>query len=922
MSQRFYAWSDPRDAAVVADLEAAARERETPLVRFDPAAPMPAEPVALVIFLSAHLLESAGEDLPSVVDSWSGPVVPVALTSDLKGAPRALRVRSWIEVEAEPPRAVGGRIALSVRTSPGWLLAWQELSATAAREGADGSPVLLGRGELERADATIRTRPRDLLPTVPSSVLGLTRESRHALERRRRRQILIGLTTVLALLAVALIALLQRHSATVAEAHAKQAATRSRAQQLSRLARQDVGNDPDLPILLARRAYRLEPGPETRESLREALDVAPWHRSYRLPVTPSSLATSPGVPFVVVVGDNGSVILVDSRTGRRIGEVPRPAGIRGIPVVAASADGRLLAVAYNGGLVQLREFHRGLHLDRSLQLPGLADSESKSIAWLPRDRLLIGWSSRPAMLLDSALGRSRRIRDGGIGASLAVAVSPGGRLVALAGRRRIVILRSATMRPCWSASKGSPGSISLLFDMHSRTLFAARSSAPALQLPIPRRCGVQPGRRPETEALIWTQSPDATALPGGGIAVGDETGRLFLLDPPATYPAGSFLAHISPVTGVGVVAGGALVTAGADRWLRIWHSQSMPAYPLGPAWNVSFNEQFGQSSTRATWRSMIASDEDGSTVTVGGLSSGSLAVMRANRLDHPLYSFFLAIDSSIHPLGGPPCGGMLFNGQAIVYRCVHGRLRPVWNHGFTDGAQGVFNATISEDGRAVAAAGLEDLYSISVSDGHHRRFHDPDLRSLLFDDSDKLFAVSGDGSIVETELGGDSRTVAASLGGRRIVAAGVVPSGQRLLIVCADGEALLVDTANGRVEARFRIGADLDEVIDVRFSRDGRLAVVVSPHGYRVVDIEKQQVIATGDEFQERELGAEPRDATFLGSKRSLVLIRADEGLTRFDLAPWRFLDGRRLLRATAGAVPRRLENREIQQAMSEAASR
>ena len=132
-----------------------------------------------------------------------------------------------------------------------------------------------------------------------------------------------------------------------------------------------------------------------------------------------------------------------------------------------------------------------------------------------------------------------------------------------------------------------------------------------------------------------------------------------------------------------------------------------------------------------------------------------------------------------------------------------------------------------------------------------------------------------------------------------------MPSGREVLLACTDGKALLSDTGNGKTVAQFSLGTDLSDAFGVRFSPDGNLAAIIGRSGYDVIDIAMHRLIASGDEYGDRELGAEPRDATFLGSEHSLLIMRADEGLTRLNLQPWRFLDGAALLRATTAAIPR-----------------
>jgi hypothetical protein len=908
MSLTFYAWFRHVDAARVAMIEAALSERRTPLTPFS-GSPRPigdADP--LVIFLSDRLLESAADRLGAVVEGWQGPVIPVELDRPARRPPEALERISWIETAGMTAASIAGRIALAGRTSPEWLLAWQDLRTAAGDDESDG-PTLSSQTELDRAEATLRGRPRDLLPEPPPEVVRLLRDSRTALARRRRCRWALWSATLAILLVGGAVAFLQTDSENVARAHADRAATHSEADRLSRLAEQDLTADPDLPVLLARRAYRLDPEPETWEALRRALDAVPWHRSYRLASMPLHLAATPTSPFVVVVGEDGSASVFDSRDGRSTATAPRPRGAHGAPLAVASPRGGEVALIYKGGLVQVRALERGFAILWSHRVPGLDGARPRSAAWLRRG-VATAWGSHGPIRLTLPSGSTRAI-DLGISRPIAVAVSPNGKLLAAAGSGQIAIRPMSATHPCWTGADTVPGGTTLFFDARADYLLVARESGVPLQLRIPRTCGVAPARQEELRPLVWSESDVATALPRGGDAIGTDAGKVVLLEPPATYPAGDVVAHSAPVVGIGVTAGDSLVTVGSDRWLRVWRTPRLPTYPIGPAWNVTFNEAFGSSDARSTWRSMLASDPTGSSVTMGGLSSGTVAVLDPRHLGRARRSYSIAIDSSIRPASASPCAALELNGEATLYRCRGRELDPVWHHQISEDAETLFESAVSADGRMVAFAGLGSIALWEVSRGRSRRFRTGEVKALAFDAADELFAISANGSILEAPAQGVDRRIPMTLGDCGITAAGIAPSGDRAMVVCGDGEALLVDTANGMVSAHLHLGADLSGAIDVHFDPGGRLAAVVGRDGYLIVDLAKKRVIASGDEHDEREVGAQSRDLTFLGRRRTLLLLRADEGVERIDLARWRFLEGAALLRATELAIPRQLNSGE-----------
>ena len=316
------------------------------------------EAVAVVVFVSDALLGDVTA-LHAGLRSWQGPVIPVTLADLTFSVPETIRRRTALDARSQAPAEVARSIAVSVRASPEWALAWLELESSAERFATQtpGSPgvELLSADELERAHATVMARPRNELPALPTNVERLLATSERALRRRfvRRLTIMLGATALLAL--TGLFAVNRRHSALQAATRAQLAARRSEADRLSSLALANISSDPDLPILLARRAYRLAPGPGTRDTLRRALEAAPWHRSYRLPAPASAVYGSARSPLALVSLDDGTALLVDTRNGRIVARTRRPLGAAGTAVASIGiAHDSLVALAYNGGLVQVR----------------------------------------------------------------------------------------------------------------------------------------------------------------------------------------------------------------------------------------------------------------------------------------------------------------------------------------------------------------------------------------------------------------------------------------------------------------------------------------------------------------------------------------------------------------------------------------
>jgi hypothetical protein len=114
------------------------------------------------------------------------------------------------------------------------------------------------------------------------------------------------------------------------------------------------------------------------------------------------------------------------------------------------------------------------------------------------------------------------------------------------------------------------------------------------------------------------------------------------------------------------------------------------------------------------------------------------------------------------------------------------------------------------------------------------------------------------------------------------------------------------------VVSRPAVEADLRTGASIRFSRDGRLAAVLTNDRLAVIDVRAGRTVIIDEHPSVNALGMNPRDAVFTNDGRSLLVVRADEGVRTVPIERWRSLDGRSLLGATERAVPRRLAGGEL----------
>ncbi len=919
-----YYWAGSLDLTLVRQIERELAPLDVLLQPFDPAGD-PSDGV-LFVFLSARFLGGNRGQLDAVIPAWGRSVVPVYLEPELDPVPSSLAERTRIYAPGRTAGWLATAIAAATRAEPQWRAEWQGVVAAATRWSAASSEKadLPSRSEVARATELMHGGHRaEVEPVRPVVERFLDAGLRAARQRSRKRAgIALGLSALLVVAAT--VALIQRAAALDARDAAHSAAAKSQAERLARLARQSIGSDPDLPSVLARRAYELDPSPAIRVVLRRAVDAAPWHRSYRLSEIPFELVGSPRSPLVVTAADGGRVALIDSRDGKLVASAPAPTEEGRVPVLAVSPDGTSVAVAYDGGLVQVRTLDRSFRVTRSILMRQAVDALSLSVAWLGAGELLSAWSGLPALRVDLPEGRAAKVDVGAIAPAFAVGGAADGSLAVLVGRRRVAILEAGRDGPCavLTAQRSEPG-VTVVVDLVNREAVVAGQGQVVSQLPIPAGCAAPGGRRPELSGWpAGSGSQAAVALPKGGVMVGTALGDVVQMTPPALYPADAFLAHGGLVTGVAIAAGGRLVTAGTDRWLRVWKTTPpAPVYPTGPAFHVELGESYSFDLTRSTWRSMLAVDEAEEEVVTGGFNSGYLAAADLGRLAEPRVSSWLYPSTSIRPVPTSPCSALVLGsgGDVRVVRCEHDEPAVVWTRpGSIDPAWTV-NSAISEDGRAVALWNGSEVELTQVPGGRGFGVELDGVVAGAFDPERRFVAVDERGTVSVIDSSEETRRVAVDVGAHPVAAMAVTAAGRAVLLVTVDGQMVLADTANGRVRSRLAVDSIPAEPIDAEVSRDGRLAAVVGSAGFAVVDLRRGLTIAARSVSEEEGVGAEPRDAAFLDGGRSLLVMRADEGLVKYPLESWRFLDGEPLLNATAGAAARRLAPAEARAALATA---
>jgi len=243
------------------------------------------------------------------------------------------RLRDWLDEDREQLRALR-QLTVAAR-------AWEDN----ARDEADlyRGPRLAAASELG-ADAQLSVAERDFL----DASLDAEQEELSAAQRRARR-LRVLLTVVAAALVVALLA---GAVALVQRGRARHTAVVAQSGRLAAQSRQVASDHPDLALLLALEAGRLDDSVDSRSALLGALEhgsrIRAWLQGLESDV--SAAAYSPDGKLLATLTEDGTT-LWNTATWRPSG--PPLKGEPGGDGLAFSPDGRTLAIAGGAGHVEL-----------------------------------------------------------------------------------------------------------------------------------------------------------------------------------------------------------------------------------------------------------------------------------------------------------------------------------------------------------------------------------------------------------------------------------------------------------------------------------------------------------------------------------------------------------------------------------------
>jgi WD40 repeat protein/tRNA A-37 threonylcarbamoyl transferase component Bud32 len=597
------------------------------------------------------------------------------------------RLRGWLGEDRDELRTLR-QLATAARS-------WEE----SERDDAD-----LYRGA--RLEAALeRTGDQNELPDFQREFLAASRDAQeHELKsaQRRARRLRVLLAVVAAALVAAVIA---GSFALVQRGSARRTATDAQAGRLAAQSRGVAAQYPDLGLLLALEAGRLDDSVDSRGALLGALEhgsrIHAWLQAFDSPV--NATAFSPDGRLLATTTLAGTT-LWDTATWLPVGP-PLRSSQGGSEGVDFSPDGRTLAIAGREGRVELWDVSTRREL-RELTDPAAASDQPmlSVVRYSPDGRVIAAGpqETNHVTLWDAATGRviGRPITTNppGTGGAQSISFSPDSKEIVVPGARGTVrIWEVATGRRVGEPLRiGSVDVEKAIFAGGGRLVIASDDSGSVSMIDITTGRPIRPPLSVGSEvADSLDLSPDGRLLAAASFG-----GSVFVWDVKTGVPYGTPLtADTSPVNDVVFSPDGRTLVSSHLRSAVVWSMSGEQAIgePLGGPTDLTTNVSFSPDGTR-----LAAGRFDGGTVVYDTRTR-----RQALRIDG--HSIVTAV--AFHPEGDLLAVGTI-DGEV---RFFDPRSGATVGSPLDEGGLPVWQVAFSPDGRLLAVAvdpnGVDGFYS-------------------------------------------------------------------------------------------------------------------------------------------------------------------------------------------------------------------
>jgi WD40 repeat protein len=739
----------------------------------------PAEVAAVVGALADARLLTLGRD-----DATGEPVVDIAHEALIRGWPR---LRGWIDEDREALR-----------------LQRRLTDASREWEAADREESLLYRGPSlaawEGRDlSALNDREREFLRA------GRDRDQRDRAARRRRTRLTVtGLTLALLVVAtVAGVALWQKGVAS----DERQAA---RSQSLTNAGKLQLGQNPELAVLLAAEAFRTRSNRASEEGLRRALHESHIRGAVRLPAQKFTRLADLGRGRVALVTADGTMQVWNAAADPR-GAALKPVSWSNAAIldIAGVPGGRVATIDAKGQVAVGSPAAAPRVVGRHPKVEAIATTpDGKGLITVGDDGLVRRWpvgGGAPAVLVRSAvpLVSVAAATDG-----MVVVDNENGELSAWRNGRRLPtpdVFRGLDTN--W-VSAGAGGA----------WIGAANTDGFVVWRVTGDRL-VEVLRRRAAQGVSWVAiSPD-----GAVAAAADGDGPIQLWSLSTGRLLGALLGHEGSATREIFTGHSSLLSTGVDGSARVWN------------WPSAVDPTF----------------EDRALPLADGGNIGPLAFLRDGRRveidESGLVRVWIPSTGRMTTLAGPVGGGVSSaaitpDGRVIATGFDDGRLlvrgpggRVLLKTGRIPGAF-VAGLALSRDGKTVAAASIHDgLIRLAVRPGAKPIRAKPEETPISV-------AFSPDGSTIAagTQEGttllwkGDGAVQTLGHQDAQVMALSFSPDGRYLASAGFDRLVRVYDLQGQEPVEVLR--GDRDSVFDVAFSADGRYLASAALAGARVWD--------------------------------------------------------------------------------------